>query len=88
MRTVRYDVPGVYTYTVPAGVTELLNVDIVGGQGGQGVTTDNGSGAEGTGVPGGNGATTLGTIANITVAGEGRSGGGETPAPGDYTAVP
>lgn len=112
MRTVTYDVPGIYFYLVPAGVTELLNVDIVGGQGGadwsglaaggkggraqvgilpveplalltiivggpgtNGVTTDNGSGAEGTGVPGGNGITT-GTIAGVTVAGEGRSGGG------------
>lgn len=50
---------------------------IVGGQGGQGVTTDDGSGAEGSGVDGGNGDT-LTTLAggDFQPAGEGRSGGG------------
>jgi len=105
--------PGTYTWTVPAGVTEITAVDVAGGQGGddwsgaahggkggraqaatvpvnpgdvltivvggqgsQGVTSDDGSGAEGTGAAGGNGITTTAPIIDLNVAGEGRSGGG------------
>lgn len=34
MAVVSFTAPGTYTWTVPAGVTELLNVDMAGGQGG------------------------------------------------------
>lgn len=106
--------PGTYTWVVPSGVTELLALDLAGGQGGadwsgnahggkggrlqvatlavtpgatfdivvggqgaNGVTTDDGSGADGTGAAGGNGVSTIAaSVGEFGTAGEGRSGGG------------
>ncbi len=74
-----YDVPGIYTYTVPATVTSLT-VTAVGGNGGSGIAFPSGMM---TAVPGGKGrvvtsilAVTPGEVLQINVGGAGNTGSG------------